>query len=306
MSSKSTKGRKCPVCGKRTVFYDKGSREYICKSCGTVISEDTIDFGKEWREFGDSSGTSRRRTGAPIESSRHDLGVSTKIGRASDYKNIQKGTRRIYSRIIKWQNRTSSATERNLKQALSELKRVCSFLDIPKTIQEEASKIYRMAAEKQLVRGRSMESVVAGALYAASRNYGLPRTLNEIAQAFPLEKKEIGKTYRFISRQLGLRIIPTLPMDYVHRFASELKLSPETTAKAVEIIKKAQNKEVTSGKGPMGIAAAAIYVATLLTGEKKTQREVADVAGVTEVTIRNRYKELITKLNLEKQIKSSE
>ena len=143
-----------------------------------------------------------------------------------------------------------------------------------------------------------MESVVAGALYAARRRQKFPRTLDEISETFSIDKKEIGKTYRFICRELGIRILPTFPLDYVYRFASELKLNPKTISKAVEIINKAQEAEITSGKGPMGVAAAALYVATLLCNERKTQREVADVAGVTEVTIRNRYKELIDKLNL--------
>jgi transcription initiation factor TFIIB len=209
----------------------------------------------------------------------------------------------MYYRMRKWQTRISTPIERNLKFALAELKRISSFLDVPKIAEEDSAMIYRMAAEKGLVRGRSMESVVAGALYAACRRHGVPRTLDEISQAFPLDKKEIGKTYRFVCRELRIRILPTSPQDYIHRFASELKLTPKTVSRSIEIMKKANEMEITSGKGPMGIAAASLYVAALLVGEKKTQREVADVAGVTEVTIRNRYKELLEKLKLEDQIK---
>ncbi len=234
-----------------------------------------------------------------------DQGIGTEIGRFSDLGKLKPEDRRRIGRIQTWHRRISTAIERNLKFALTELKRSSSFLNMPRIAEEEASMIYRKAAEKGLVRGRSMESVVAGALYAACRRHAVPRTLDEISSAFHLDKKEIGKTYRFISRQIGIRILPTSPLDYVFRFSSELNLSSKTTSKSVEILKKAIEHEITSGKGPMGIAAAALYVAALLCGEKKTQREVADVAGVTEVTIRNRYKELLEELDLEKEVRKA-
>lgn len=296
--------RKCPSCKSEEFIVDRRVGEIICKKCGTVIEEDKIDYGQEWREFSSDQGQSRRRTGNPLTFTKHDKGMSTRIGKPGDLYKVSAGERKRFYRLKKWQARISTAIERNVKYALAELRRVGSFLNIPHIAMEEAARIYRSAAEKGLVRGRSMESVVAGALYAACRRHRFPRTLDEISEAFTLDKKEIGKTYRFICRELGIRILPTFPLDYVYRFASELKLSPKTISKAVEIINKAQKAEITSGKGPMGVAAAALYVATLICNEKKTQREVADVAGVTEVTIRNRYKELIEKLNLGDEIQT--
>jgi transcription initiation factor TFIIB len=295
--------RACPECKSKNLLWDRGRGEIICQSCGFVVEERLIDFTQEWREFDYEQVEARRRVGSPLTFTRHDRGLSTKIGKAGDLYKLPSGDRRRFYRLTKWQTRISTAIERNLKFALAELRRVSSYLSIPKIVEEEAARVYRMAAEKGLVRGRSMESVVAGALYAACRRHEFPRTLDEISQAFPLDKKEIGKTYRFICRELGIRILPTSPLDYIHRFASELKLGPEVVSKAVEIIKKAQRAEITSGKGPMGIAAASLYVAALLCGEKKTQREVADIAGVTEVTIRNRYKELLERLRLEERVK---
>ena len=298
-----TRITKCPECGSKKLYWDRNRGEVICRSCGMVIEERLIDFSQEWREFDSEQGESRRRVGSPLTFTKHDKGLSTKIGKAGDLTKMKASERRSVYRMRKWQTRISTPIERNLKYALAELKRIASFLDVPKIAEEDAAMIYRMAAEKGLVRGRSMESVVAGALYAACRRHGVPRTLDEIANAFPLDKKEIGKTYRFICRELRIRILPTSPLDYIHRFAAELNLKPKTVSKATEIIKKATKMEITSGKGPMGIAAAALYVAALLSGEKKTQRDVADVAGVTEVTIRNRYKELLEKLKLEDKIK---
>lgn len=295
--------KKCPECGSKKLHWDRSRSEVACKNCGFVLEDKMIDFSQEWREFDSEQGSSRRRVGSPLTYTKHDKGLSTKIGKAGDLTKMKPSERRMYYRMRKWQTRISTPIERNLKFALAELKRISSFLDVPKIAEEDAAMIYRNAAEKGLVRGRSMESVVAGALYAACRRHGVPRTLDEISNAFPLEKKEIGKTYRFICRELHIRILPTSPLDYIHRFASELKLSPETVSRSIDIMKEAEKNEITSGKGPMGIAAASLYVSALLVGEKKTQREVADVAGVTEVTIRNRYKELLEKLNLEKEIK---
>ena len=208
-------------------------------------------------------------------------------------------------RLKKLQDRVGTAIEINLKLSLSELKRLSSYLKISKGVEEEAAMIYRQAVQRGLVRGRSMESVVACTLYAACRRHEVPRTLEELSGASGIEKKEIGRTYRFIARELGISILPSNPIDYMARFASSLKLSPETQSRAVEILEMAQKQELTSGKGPTGIAAAALYVATLMNGEKRTQREVADVAGVTEVTIRNRYKELLEKLKIKKLLKKS-
>lgn len=293
---------KCPECGSTNFVWDRTRGEIHCKKCGTIVEEKLIDFSQEWREFDSEQGESKRRAGTPLSFTKHDLGLSTTI-KASDLSGMKPSERKALMRMMKWGPRVSTPLERNLKIALTELKRVASFLDIPKTAEEDSAMIYRMAAQRGLVRGRSMESVVAGAIYAACRRHGVPRTLDEISQAFPLDKKEIGKTYRFICRELNIRILPTSSLDYIQRFASELKLTPKTVSKSIEIMKKANDLEITSGKGPMGIAAAALYVAALLVGEKKTQREVADVAGVTEVTIRNRYKELLEKLKLEDQIK---
>ena len=115
-------------------------------------------------------------------------------------------------------------------------------------------------------------------------------------------RKEIGRTYRFMTRELKLKLMPTRPQDYISRFCSELKLSGEVQTKAMEILKDASEKELTSGRGPTGVAAASIYIASILCNERRTQREVADIAGVTEVTIRNRYKELTEKLGIEVQL----
>ncbi|MBI2508244.1 transcription initiation factor IIB [Candidatus Woesearchaeota archaeon] len=295
--------KKCPECGGINLVLDKERGEVHCRDCGLVIEEKMVDFGQEWREFDHEQATSRRRTGGPMTYTKFDRGLGTDVGKKSDIYQLGGKERNRFFRLRKWQYRISTAIERNLKLALAELKRVSSYLKLPKAVEEESARIYTLAVQRGLVRGRSMESVVAGALYAACRRHEVPRTLDELSEASGIDKKEIGRTYRFVTRELGIRILPSNPVDYLARFASALKLNAETQSRAVEILEKAQNSELTSGRGPTGIAAASLYVAALMNNEKRTQREVADVAGVTEVTIRNRYKELLKKLKLDEKVK---
>jgi len=294
----------CPECGSPRLIRDYKRGEFICQDCGLVIEETYIDSGPEWRAFDSEQKEKRARVGAPITYTIHDKGLSTIIDWCNkDYygKSISIRNRAQLFRLRKWQRRIriSNATERNLAFALSELDRLASALGLPKSIRETASVIYRKAVEKNLIRGRSIEGVVAAALYAACRQAGVPRTLDEIATYSRVDRKEVGRTYRFIARELGLKLMPTSPTDYIPRFCTALGLDGEVQRKAIEIIKKAEEKELTSGRGPTGVAAAAIYIASILCGKRRTQREVAEVAGVTEVTIRNRYKELAEKLGIE-------
>jgi transcription initiation factor TFIIB len=297
--------KKCPECASLNLFVNRDKGEVICRDCGLVLEDRMVELGQEWREFDGEGGSdaNRRRTGAPMTYTQFDQGLGTEVGRKADLFQLGAKDRNKFFRLRKWQYRISTAIERNLKLALAELKRVSSYLKLPKSVEEEAAMIYTQAVQRGLVRGRSMESVVSGALYAACRRHEVPRTLDELADASSIEKKEIGRTYRFVTRELGISILPSNPADYIARFASSLKLSPETQSKAVDILEMAQHVELTSGRGPTGIAAAALYVAALGHGEKRTQREVADVAGVTEVTIRNRYKELLDRLKLDKMMK---
>ncbi|MEK6845768.1 MAG: transcription initiation factor IIB [Nanoarchaeota archaeon] len=298
--------KECPECASKNIYRDTEKGETTCRDCGLVIEDRMVDSSKDWREFEDDGGDKQGRAGAPGRETDFDKGLGTEVGMTSDlYKLGSDRERDRFFRLRKWNIRISTAIERNLKVALAELKRVSSFLKLPRSVEEEAARIYRLAVQKGLVRGRSMESVVAGALYAACRRHEVPRTLDEMGEASGIEKKEIGRTYRFVTRELEISIKPSNPADYIPRFASALKLTPETQSKAVEILEMARDIELTSGRGPTGIAAAALYVASLIHGEKRTQREVADVAGVTEVTIRNRYKELIKRLKLSKIVEKS-
>jgi transcription initiation factor TFIIB len=294
---------KCPKCDSTNLSRDYRRGELICNDCGLVIEEDLIDHGPEWRAFDSEQREKRARVGAPMTYTIHDKGLSTMISwtnRDAYGKFIPTRNRAQLYRLRKWQTRTriSDGTERNLAMALSALDQMSSALSLPKNVRETAAVIYRKAVRKKLIRGRTIEGVTAAVLYAACRQCNVPRTLEEISNTAQMKKKEIGRNYRNILHRLELKLLPTTPQDYISRFCSELKLSSDVQAKTLEILQESMHQELTSGRGPTGIAAASIYIASVLCGERRTQREVAEVAGVTEVTIRNRYKEIAEKLDI--------
>jgi transcription initiation factor TFIIB len=292
----------CTECGK-SVFFDENRGLVVCESCGLIAQEKYIDHGPEWRAFDADQKKKRTRTGAPMTYMIHDKGLSTMI----DWKNRDifgkeipaKQRAQIY-RLRKWQSRirVSDATERNLTFALSELDRMASNLDLQKNLRECSAKIYRDAVEAHLIRGRSIEGVAAASLYAACRMFKVPRTLNEIADVARVDKKEIGRSFRFISKELNLYLNPTKAVDFLARFVSELKLTQKCQQEAKRIIKMAEQRGLTSGRGPTGVCAASIYVASILCKERRTQRKIAKISQVTEVTIRNRFAELIENLDV--------
>lgn len=293
----------CPVCNSTEREVDDRKAEVICARCGLVLDENMIDPGQEWRAFDSDQRDKRARTGAPATYAIADKGLATNI----DFRNkdargnvIPEANRAQLYRLRKWNRRmrVSNASERNLAFALSELDRVSSRLGIPRSVREDAAKIYRSAARKKLIRGRSIEGMVAAALYTACRRNNIPRSLDEMQVASNVSKKQIGRNYRFLAKKLNIKLKPTSPSDYIPRFATQLSLSGEVESKAISIIKKAKDNGLINGKGPIGIAATALYISSILLGERKSQRDIAEIAGVTEVTIRNRYKELANNLGI--------
>ena len=297
------KGQRCPDCGSYNLIEDPASGELFCKDCGSVIKEDIIDIGQEWRAFDSEQMSRRARAGAPLTFTKHDKGLTTEIGKGvGELYKVPVKKRAQYYRLTKWHKRLIKSKDRNLSFALSELQRIVSFLNLSRPIHERIARYYEDVVNKGLVRGRSIESVIAALTYAVSREFGSPRTLEEIAEASGVDKREIGRTYRYIARELKVRILPADPITFVPRFCSMLNLSDRVQAKAIEILKKAKKFDITSGKGPTGVAAAAIYIASVLVGERRTQREIAEITGITEVTIRNRQKELVEKLGIEEEV----
>ncbi len=291
----------CPEC--EGTLRTNDDNEIACTECGLIVEEKHIDRGPEWRAFNYKEKEQKSRVGAPTTKTMHDKGLTTTI----DWKDKDAYGRQIKSkkrtqmnRLRQWQERirTKDAGERNLQFALSEIDRMSSSLGLPDSVRTMASVTYRRALEEDLIRGRSIEGVSSACLYAACRKENIPRSLEEIEEVSRVERKEIGRTYRYIADALNLEMEPIDPKQYVPRYCSELDLNEKVKTKAMEIIDVTAEQGLLSGKSPTGYAAAAIYAAALLCNEKRTQREVAEVAQVTEVTIRNRYQEQIGSLDL--------
>jgi len=233
----------------------------------------------------------------------HDKGLATEISWSNkDYygKRIPHKNRAQIYRVRKWHQRirVSNAAERNLSLALQLLNDIGAKLGIPKDIKETAALIYRKAVEKNLIRGRSIESIVCASIYAACRKVNIPRTLDEISKASEVNKKKIGKAYRHLAKELDLNLKPTTPFSYISQFCNKLDLDKQAIVISEDIVRQAMSMGISSGKGPTGIAAAAIYIASVKVGKPRTQKEIARISGVTEVTIRNRYKEISKALNI--------
>ncbi|WP_372911913.1 transcription initiation factor IIB family protein [Salinigranum sp.] len=287
----------CPECG-GPLATDTEHGETVCEHCGLVVEEDEIDHGPEWRAFDASEKDQKSRVGAPTTNMMHDKGLSTNIGwqNKDAYGNsLSSRQREKMQRLRTWNERfrTRDSKERNLKQALGEIDRMASALGLPDSVRETASVIYRRALQDDLLPGRSIEGVATASLYAAARQAGTPRSLDEITAVSRVEKDEIARTYRYVVRELKLEIKPADPEQYVPRFASDLDLSDESERRARQLLQNAKEAGIHSGKSPVGLAAAAVYAASLLTNEKVTQSEVSEVANISEVTIRNRYHELL-------------
>ena len=293
--------QQCSECGSIRLMRDHENAEIVCMDCGFVVATKLADRGPEWRAFDVEQRAKRTRVGAPLTYTIHDKGLSTMIDwhdRDIYGKRLSPGQKAQIYRLRKWQRRirVSDATERNLAFALSEISKIANTLSLPKNIVETASVIYRKAVKKRLIRGRSIQGVTSAAIYVACRQCGLARTLEEIAQASSIHKKEVGRSYRFLVKELDYFIPPLKPSQYIAKFSNQLTIQGKVEEIAHKILGAAKELKLTSGRGPTGIAAAASYIASVLTGERKTQREIAEIAQVTEVTIRNRYKELVERL----------
>ncbi|ELY86541.1 transcription factor TFIIB cyclin-like protein [Natrialba hulunbeirensis JCM 10989] len=287
----------CPECDGR-LMSDAEHAETVCADCGLVVQEGEIDRGPEWRAFDAAEKDEKSRVGAPTTNMMHDQGLSTNIGwqdKDAYGRSLSSRQRQKMQRLRTWNERfrTRDSKERNLKQALGEIDRMASALGLPDNVRETASVIYRRALEEDLLPGRSIEGVSTASLYASARQAGTPRSLDEIEGVSRVEKDEIARTYRYVIRELGLEVKPADPVSYVPRFASDLDLSDETERRARQLLETAKESGIHSGKSPVGLAAAAVYAGALLTNEKVTQNDVSEVASISEVTIRNRYHELL-------------
>ena len=297
----------CPECGNNNLISDDSRGEIVCNFCGLVLKQRIIDSGPEWRAFSSEEANKKVRVGAPTTLTLHDKGLSTMIGwRNKDAfgKNITPKMKADVYRLRKWhvRTRTNKSIDRNLAYAMNELDRFSSQLNLSRELKESAAHIYRKMVLKNLIRGRSIEAMLIASIYAACRINCVPKTIDDFIEFASVDKKKIARCYRLILSELKISIKVSSPINFIPRFCAELNLSGSTQNRAAEILKLAKKFRITAGKAPTGLAGAALYVAAIQEGERRTQREISLAAGVTEATIRNRYKELVNHLKMQNQI----
>jgi transcription initiation factor TFIIB len=297
---------RCPQCGSSELVRDEDMGEIVCSKCGLVIVDDILDRSPEWRAFTLEEKRNKQRAGPPTDYTHYDKGFTTTmwITRDAFGRPLTSKTRQQMWRLKKWQIRSQMVNKgRNLMQAMSEIRRLSEKLYIPPSVQKMAAIFYRKALDKGLVRGRSIASIAAAALYAACRRTETPRRLDEVVETSVRDKKEVSRCYRLLILELNMNMPIPDPLDYISKIAETAHVSYEAQGLAVRILREAERKHVTVGKDPMGIAAAVLYIACQLKGEEIFQKEIAEAANITEVTIRNRKKDLMKKLDLIPRLK---
>jgi transcription initiation factor TFIIB len=300
----------CFICKKSDkIVTDPESGEIICSSCGTVISDKIEDESHLERHVFTKGGQideGRARTGAPTSLARHDMGLATIIGKEDRDASGQKIDSSISSamqRLRTWDFRihlNSNASDRNFRIAFGLLNNLKDKLGLSDTIVEKVAYIYRKAQERGFVRGRSIPAVLAAALYIAYRDLEVPKTMKDIAAAGNIKRKNIARVYRQLILELDYKVPNPDPVKCIAKIANNTNLTEKTKRHALDIMEKVSENEISAGKDPMGLAATVLYISCIKTGENITQKEISNVAGVTEVTLRNRFKDIknhLTDLN---------
>ena len=286
----------CSVCKNGRPIADPESGELVCSDCGLVFSEKAPENRAEWRNFG-SEKNDRARTGSPVSLAQHDMGLNTVIGynnKDSRGQNIDASMHSTMKRLRTYDFRSQAhtSTDRNLMRAFGELGRQRDKLGMSDAMIDKTAYIYRKALGKGLVRGRSTSAILAAAIYISCREMGAVRSLKDVGEITDVKRKVISRSYRILIQQLEM-IIPVIdPTKCIAMIANKAKLSEKSKRMAIDTMKDLTNTEASAGKRPMGLAATILYLSCLRNEEAVTQKDIAEAAGVTEVTIRNRIKDL--------------
>ncbi len=282
-------------CPRSKIIFDHERGEYICIETGEVIEDHVIDWGPEWRVFSPEDRVSRSRVGGPLTSIVHDQGLTTTIGDArgrsfSEYQKRKARKLQIIQRKLRVRPK-----DRKLVNILSELNAVSGRMRLPPIVRETAANILRKLLAKYTIRRPQITGYIAAAIYIACKiNKKAYKTVDEILRFLDVDRKEFWLAYKKI-RDLVYRrpLTPSKPIEFVERITYNLSLPPYISVIASRLAAEMQRRGLTDGKGPLGVAAASVYVAAVVLNHKKTQREIAERSGVTEVTVRNRYKDIV-------------
>lgn len=295
----------CPEC-RSTLVDDMHSGERICSMCGIVVLEQLADYGPESKSSSIEEKMRNTRASGQTTFSQHDLGIATEISVSTkDFsgKTINYQVANQMHNLRKWQQRVrvSSPRERRLANVLSMIGSTCQNLSLSDNVLETASMIYRNLDNRMEVKGKSVACIAAATIYMACKQCDVVRSLEEICSGtgsnkdLKMRTKLAAKYYRMLVMELGSVTAPVITMDkYISKISNLTNTDVRVERLALEIAKKTKDMNVSDGKAPNGIASAYLYIASTLLGQNMLQRDVSSVAGVTEVTIRNRCKEILT------------
>jgi|TARA_Y100000590_G_scaffold465938_1_gene639733 transcription initiation factor TFIIB len=295
----------CPEC-KSAVVDDFQNGERICSGCGIVVDEQMADYGPETKTVNLEDKMRLARASGHTTFAQHDMGIATEISVGStDFsgKKINSSISNQMQNLRKWQQRVrvTSPRERRLTNVLGKITETCESCNLSKNVVETASKIYRSLDGKNIeVKGKSVISITVAVVYMACKQCDVVRSLEEICKNVCMAKdvkaksKLAAKYYRNIVLEMGQAITPTVTMDkYISKIANLTKAEPRVERLALEIAEKTNVQGITDGKTPNGIASAYLYIGSILLGQTVLQRDMSSVSGITEVTIRNRVKEIL-------------
>lgn len=283
----------CPLCNKQTnIITDQESGELICTECGSVITNRSQVDTPDWlNPLADEVGY-KARTGAPTSLAKYDRGLSTVIGKVNRDASGRQIDLSMRSRVGRWRTwdartQTHDSSKRNLQTAFIQLYLMKDALGLPDTVIEKVAYLYRKIQEKNLVKGRTIKGALAVASYIACREMGIPRSLKEIAKITNIKEKEVARIYRKVMFELDIKVPQVDALKEVMKIGNVCGLSEKTKRAAVRVMINIMKNEAFAGKNPMGLAGAAIYLSSKSNDEDITQSKIAEIAGVTEVTLRH-------------------
>jgi transcription initiation factor TFIIB len=288
---------RCSSCKSGRLIMDPASGETVCDSCGRVVADRIEETRAEWRSHNPEINKSLRAGGAPSSLAHHDMGLSTLIGKDnkdSRGAELDRAVASSMNRLRTWDHRTKvhTPTERNLTRAFVELRYLQDSLVLSDAIVEKAAYIYRKAAKRKLIRGRSIISMLVASIYLACRELGTNKTLKEIAATADVRKKEISRNCRILIRELDIKTPLANPMKCIAKVANNAHVSERTKRRAIDMMGEFLKTEMQAGKSPMAFAATILYVSCVDNSEDISQKAVAEAAGITDVTLRNRLRDI--------------
>ena len=276
----------CKFHPEAALIEDHRAGDQICSECGLVVGDRVIDVGSEWRTFSsEKGGEDKSRVGGAENTLLGSSDLSTIIGPGTGKASFDSSGTALYSN-----RRTVAASDRTLLNGFRTISEMADRINLPMSITDRANNLFKMVRDGNNAKGRANDAIAAACLYIACRQEGVPRTFKEIVAVSTVNKKEIGRCFKLIVKAHDTNVDMITTGDFMSRFCGMLALAREVQKGATQIAKKASDLDIVPGRSPISVAAAAIYMASQASNDKRTQREIAEVAGVADVTIRQSYK----------------